>query len=126
MPLHFSHAAAFVCCVISPYGIVADHRPNVVFIITDDQLWDTLECTGHPVLKAPNIDCIADEGISFNNFFVCTPLCSPSRASFLTGIYPHRHKVINNDKLGIDIISHTLMTFTVRISTPAWNAGFAA
>ena len=89
----------------------ADSRPNIVFVITDDQRWDQLGYTGHPLLKTPNIDRIAQEGASFNNFFVATPLCSPSRASFLTGLYPHTHRVFNNDKLGIDVVSHTLMTF---------------
>ena len=50
-------------------------RPNIVFVITDDQRWDQLSYTGHPVLKTPNIDRIAQEGASFNNFFVATPLC---------------------------------------------------
>jgi N-acetylglucosamine-6-sulfatase len=102
----------------------ADSRPNIVFIITDDQRWDTLGCTGHPTLKTPNIDRIASEGMLFNNFFVCTPLCSPSRASFLTGLYPHRHKVVNNDKLGLDIISHTLVTFPRQLREAGYETAF--
>ena len=86
-------------------------RPNIVFIITDDQRWDSLGITGHPVAKTPHIDRLAREGVLFENFFCATPLCSPSRASFLTGLYPHRHKAINNDKTGLDVISHTLATF---------------
>jgi N-acetylglucosamine-6-sulfatase len=86
-------------------------RPNVVFIITDDQRWDSLGVTGHPDAKTPNIDRLGREGIIFENFFCATPLCSPSRASFLTGIYPHTHRIINNDKNGLDAISHTLVTF---------------
>ena len=68
--------------------MAADDRPNIIFVITDDQRWDQLGCTGHPVLKTPHIDRIGREGASFNNFFVATPLCSPSRASFLTGLSP--------------------------------------
>ena len=86
-------------------------RPNIVFIITDDQRWDSLGVTGHPAAKTPNIDRLAREGVLFENFFCATPLCSPSRASFLTGLYPHRHRVINNDRPGLDAISHTLPTF---------------
>ena len=52
--------------------LAADDRPNIIFVITDDQRWDQLGCTGHPVLKTPHIDRIAHEGASFNNFFVCT------------------------------------------------------
>ena len=86
-------------------------RPNIVFIITDDQRWDSLGVTGHPVVKTPQIDRLAREGVVFENFFCATPLCSPSRASFLTGLYPHRHRIINNDRPGMDAVSHTLATF---------------
>lgn len=71
-------------------------RPNVVFIITDDQRWDCLSCAGHPFLKTPNMDRIAAEGARFRNAFVTTSLCSPSRASFLSGLYAHTHGVMNN------------------------------
>ncbi len=98
-------------------------QPNIVFVITDDQRWDQLGCAGHPILKTPHIDRIAREGASFNNFFVCTPLCSPSRASFLTGLYPHQHRVFNNDKLGLDIISHTLMTFPRQLRENGYETG---
>lgn len=104
--------------------MAADDRPNIIFVITDDQRWDQLGCTGHPVLKTPHIDRIGREGASFNNFFVATPLCSPSRASFLTGLYPHRHRVINNDKLGIDVISHTLVTFPRQLREQGYETAF--
>ena len=60
-------------------------RPNVVFVITDDQRWDAMGCAGHPFIKTPNMDRIAREGAMFTNAFVTTPLCSPARSSFLTG-----------------------------------------
>jgi len=71
-------------------------RPNVVFILTDDQRWDQLGCAGHPFLKTPNLDRLAAEGARFTNAFVTTSLCSPSRASFLSGLYAHTHGVVNN------------------------------
>jgi arylsulfatase A-like enzyme len=71
-------------------------RPNVVFILTDDQRWDTMSCAGHKFLKTPNLDRIAEEGAHFLNMFVTTSLCSPSRASFLSGLYAHTHGVTNN------------------------------
>ncbi len=86
-------------------------KPNFVFIIADDLRADALGCTGHPSMKTPHIDRLAREGARFTNFFVTSPLCSPSRASFLTGLYPHSHRVINNDKQGLDVLSHRLMTF---------------
>ena len=75
---------------------VPKRRPNVVFIITDDQRWDALSCEGHPHLKTPNLDRIAAEGARFRNAFVTCSLCSPSRASFLSGLYPHAHGVLDN------------------------------
>src|SRR5512146_1922283 len=71
-------------------------RPNVVVILTDDQRWDCLSCAGHPFLKTPNIDRVAAEGVRFANYFVTTSLCSPSRASMLSGLYAHSHHIINN------------------------------
>ena len=71
-------------------------RPNVVVVITDDQRWDCLSCAGHPFLKTPNLDRLAAEGARFANAFVTTSLCSPSRASMLSGLYAHTHRIINN------------------------------
>jgi N-acetylglucosamine-6-sulfatase len=88
----------------------AADRPNLVFILTDDQRWDCLSAAGHPFVKTPNIDRIAAEGAYFNNAFVTIPLCSPSRACFLTGKYSHSNGVINNTN-AMAPISHTLDTF---------------
>lgn len=71
-------------------------RPNFIFILTDDHRWDHLGCTGHPFLKTPHLDRLASEGVLFENAFVTTSLCSPSRASFLTGQYANTHGVTNN------------------------------
>ncbi len=71
-------------------------QPNVVFILTDDMRWDAMSCAGHPHLKTPNIDRLANEGVRFRNAFCTTSLCSPSRASILSGLYAHTHGVINN------------------------------
>jgi arylsulfatase A-like enzyme len=71
-------------------------RPNFIFILVDDQRWDHLSCMDHPFLETPNMDRLAEEGVLFENAFVTTSLCSPSRASFLTGLYAHTHGVQNN------------------------------
>ncbi|MFB3828195.1 MAG: sulfatase [Bryobacteraceae bacterium] len=71
-------------------------RPNFLFILTDDQRWDSLSVAGHPVLRTPGMDRIAREGARFENAFCTTSLCSPSRASFLTGCYARRHGVKDN------------------------------
>jgi N-acetylglucosamine-6-sulfatase len=84
-------------------------RPNIVFILIDDLRWDALSSTGHPFAKTPNIDRIAKEGLLFRNAFVTLPLCSPSRASFLTGQYAHKHGVTDNTNR--NQLSHQLVTW---------------
>ena len=107
-----------------PVKLHADKRPNVVFIITDDQRWDSLPSTGNKFINVPNIERISKEGINLKNFFVTTPLCSPSRASFLTGMYASKHKIFNNDKLGLDVISHTLVTFPRQLREAGYETAF--
>jgi arylsulfatase A-like enzyme len=73
-------------------------RPNVLAMLTDDQRWDCLGIAPKPLLgmKTPHLDRLAREGALFENMFVTTSLCSPSRASFLSGLYAHSHHVMNN------------------------------
>lgn len=76
----------------------AQKRPNIIFILTDDQRYDFLGFTGQfPWIKTPNIDALAKNGMVFKNAFVTTSLCSPSRASIITGQYLHTHRVADND-----------------------------
>src|SRR5687768_17450853 len=70
--------------------------PNIVFIMTDDQRHDALSSAGNTILRTPNIDRIATEGVRFADAFVTNALCAPSRASVLTGLYSHAHGVITN------------------------------
>ena len=74
----------------------ATRRPNFLFLLTDDQSFHTTSLTGSPFLKTPNIDRIGREGVLFTNTFVAMSLCAPSRACFLTGLYPHKHGIIGN------------------------------
>jgi N-acetylglucosamine-6-sulfatase len=70
---------------------------NVIFILTDDHRFDFMGFTGKvPWLKTPALDRLAKEGVYFRNAFVTTALCSPSRASILTGLYSHTHTVVDN------------------------------
>ncbi len=74
----------------------AEPRPNVLVILTDDHRHDAMGCAGHPFFKTPNLDRLAAEGARFVNAFVTTALCSPSRASLLSGRYSHGHTVLDN------------------------------
>jgi choline-sulfatase len=68
-------------------------RPNIVFILTDDQGYWALGCAGNHEVHTPNLDRIAEMGIRFENFFCASPVCSPARASILTGRIPSQHGV---------------------------------
>ncbi len=70
-------------------------RYNVLFIISDDLTANALSCYGNPVVKTPNIDRLADEGVRFTRAFCQATYCGPSRASFLSGYYPHATGVLN-------------------------------
>lgn len=63
-------------------------RPNILWICTDSQRWDTLGCTGNPHVRTPHADRLAREGTLFEHCYAQNPLCQPSRANFLTGRYP--------------------------------------
>jgi N-acetylglucosamine-6-sulfatase len=76
-----------------------DKKPNFLFILVDDQPYDAVGFSNrYPFLKTPNIDKLAKQGVNLENFFVTQSICSPSRASFLTGTYPHIHGVNQNNK----------------------------
>ncbi len=70
----------------------AGRRPNILFILSDDQRADLLGCAGHPILKTPNIDRLARDGVRFENMFVTTSICAATRATILTGLVERSHK----------------------------------
>ena len=72
---------------------------NVVFILSDDHRYDAMSFMGHPFARTPHMDAMARTGVHLKNAFVTTSLCSPSRASILTGLYTFRHRVIDNQRL---------------------------
>ncbi|MGH9658004.1 MAG: sulfatase family protein, partial [Bryobacteraceae bacterium] len=72
-------------------------RPNIVFIMTDDQRFDALSCAGNKWIKTPNLDRIAQGGVRFTEAFVTNALCSPSRGCIVTGLYSHAHGVVRNN-----------------------------
>lgn len=69
----------------------APRRPNILFLLSDDQRADQLGCAGHPVLQTPNLDALAARGVRFENAFVTTAICAASRASILTGRHERTH-----------------------------------
>ncbi len=89
--------ALLVAFVVSTVGsLAATAKPNVLFILCDDLRPEAVGCFGSEHVKTPHIDALAKSGVRFANTFCTTSLCSPSRASILTGLYAHRHGVRDN------------------------------
>jgi arylsulfatase A-like enzyme len=89
--------AFMAACRGTSLSRVPQKKPNFVFILVDDQRYDALGFLGkYPWLKTPNMDRLRKEGAYFKNAFVTHSICSPSRASFLTGVYSHIHGVVQN------------------------------
>ena len=97
-------------------------RPNIIMIVVDDLRWDELSVAGHPYLETPNIDRLAAEGAMFTNAFHSVPLCSPNRATILTGQYPSRHGIIDN--VSRARASHRLQTFPQELSRSGYETAF--
>ena len=72
---------------------MSSDRPNILILATDQQRADSLGCAGHPQVRTPNMDRLAAEGVRFTRAITVSPLCMPSRISFVTGQYPHNHHV---------------------------------
>lgn len=108
----------------------ADPRPNVVFILSDDQGPWAAGCCGNPEIRTPTIDRLAATGMRFDNFFVTCPVCSPSRATLLTGQIPSQHGVhdwISRPHVGPDAIRymHGEQTYSHIMARHGWTCGIS-
>ena len=83
-------------------------KPNIIVVLTDDQGWGDLSFHGNHNLSTPNLDSLAHDGARFDRFYVC-PVCSPTRAEFLTGRYHSRGGVYSTSAGGerLDLDEHT-------------------
>jgi arylsulfatase A-like enzyme len=100
----------------------ASDRPNLVVVVVDDLRWDEFGAGGHPYLETPNIDRLAREGALFTNAFHAVPLCSPNRATLLTGQFPSRHGIIDN--ISRSLASHRLETFPKSLQAAGYRTAF--
>ncbi|MHC4647222.1 MAG: sulfatase-like hydrolase/transferase [Planctomycetota bacterium] len=71
-------------------GKASAQKPNFIIIFTDDQGYNDLGCFGSKLIKTPNVDRMAAEGVRLTSFYTGGPLCAPSRAAIMTGCYPQR------------------------------------
>ncbi len=106
----------------APASATPSARPNIVVVLLDDMRFDEFSAGGHPYLETPNIDRLAKEGALFANAFHAVPLCSPNRATLLTGQYPSRHGIIDN--VARNLASHHLETFNIPLQAAGYRTAF--
>ena len=109
---------------------MSSERPNIVFILTDDQGPWAAGCYGNPEIRTPNLDRIAATGVRFENFFVATPVCSPSRATYMTGSISSQHGVhdwIREGNVGPDAATYLEgeVAYTDILARHGWTCGIS-
>ena len=94
-----------IFCLFFTHSCVQDRSkstvesPNIVLIISDDQSWTDYGFLGHKHIETPNIDKLAQEGLTFTRGYTTAPLCRPALASIVTGLYPYQHRILGNDPI---------------------------
>ncbi len=83
----------FVVICLSAFAIADNQRPNIIFLLTDDQRADTIGAMGNSIIHTPEIDTLAEQGVMFKNTFVTTSICMTNRACIFTGQYAARHRI---------------------------------
>lgn len=123
----WSHALVAVALCLSACagesardGEAGPERPNIVFVLLDDARYDDL--VGHPFAELPNIEQLARDGVSFQRFYTSAPLCSPSRAVFMTGQYIAHNGIVDNGERAE--LSHQIVTFPRLLHDAGYRTGF--
>ncbi|HEU4645029.1 MAG TPA: sulfatase-like hydrolase/transferase [Burkholderiales bacterium] len=96
-------------------------KPNLIVILIDDLRYDEFGAGGHPYMKSPHIDRLAADGVLFERAFHTTPICSPNRASIVTGQYASRHGIIDN--VARDAMSHRLPNYHLALQKLGYETG---
>jgi len=112
--MHWGTVVALIFCCVT-----ASAQRNIVFILTDDQRYDALGVL-NPYFTTPHLDALAQNGILFENAFVTTALCSPSRASILSGQWAHRHGVLDN----VTALDPATPTFPLALQEAGYETAF--
>jgi len=102
-----------------------NHRPNILFIMTDDQTVQEMSCYGSDILQTPNMDRIAYGGTRFSNCFTTNALCAPARATVLTGCFSHIHGIRGNSEKAdaIEELDPNIPTFPELLQESGYRTG---
>ncbi len=122
MPILVRHLLFLALCLTSPLVFSEEPPPNIIVVVADDLRFDEYGAGGHTYLETPHIDRLAAEGAQFANAFHVVPLCSPNRASILTGQYPSRHGIFDN--VARNIASHALKTYPQALQSEGYRTAF--
>ncbi len=98
------------------FSAIGKDRPNIILVMSDDQGWGQTGYNHHPILKTPNLDKMAESGIRFNRFYAGAPVCSPTRASVLTGR--------SNDRTGVYAHGYAMCTQEKTLAQALQQAGY--
>ncbi|MGB1126688.1 MAG: sulfatase family protein, partial [Phycisphaeraceae bacterium] len=104
-----------ICLSLLAFAVHAD-KPNILLIMADDQGWGDTAYNGHPILKTPNLDAMAEAGLRMDRFYAAAPVCTPTRASVMTGRHPNR--------MGAFKWGHTLRPQEITIAEALKTAGY--
>jgi len=120
--LNFLKSIIIICCCVLSVSISgfkkakSGNRPNIILVLADYQGWGDVGYNGHPVVKTPNLDDMAGSGLRFDRFYSAAPVCSPTRASIMTGRHPNR--------FGCFTWGHTLRPQEYTIAEALKDAGY--
>ncbi len=104
-------------CAASPTA-----RPNIVIFVIDELRYDEISALRQAFIRVPNIDALAKSGMSLTRYYAVAPICSPNRASMLTGQYPPVHGIVDNTDRSR--LSHQLQTFAMELRSAGYDTGY--
>ncbi|MBW2324041.1 MAG: sulfatase-like hydrolase/transferase [Deltaproteobacteria bacterium] len=93
---------------------MSSKKPNIIYFYSDQHRHDAMGCAGNSVIKTPNLDRMANEGMRFSRAYSQCPVCQPARASVLTGLYNHQHNISQNFVKDFDPGWSTINSFKAR------------